>query len=173
MSARVERGLGAGVLVAAISSAFGVLLLGATSYLGAALDSDPALAGSRTLSLLLAILSVVLLGMALYVAGVVTANTFTTIVAGRIRQIALLRLLGASANSQRAALSRRGLTVGLAGAALGATAGLALAFVLRTVADDRIGRTVPVELLPPPCSCPARPSRSRRGARPGSAPAAY
>ncbi|MGC4015823.1 MAG: FtsX-like permease family protein [Luteolibacter sp.] len=149
MNLRLERGLGAGVLVAAISSSFGVLLLAATAYLGAALDSDPALAGSRTLDLLLAILSVVLLGLALYVAGVVAANTFSTIVAGRIRQIALLRLLGASAASQRKAISRSGLGVGLVGAVLGTTAGVILAHVLRTVADDRIGRAVPVELLSP------------------------
>ena len=112
-SARLERGMGASVLVAALSSAFGVVLISATGYLEAMLRADPLLGHSAILGFILGFLAVVLLGLAIYVASVVTANTFATVVAGRTRQIALLRLLGASAGSQRVEIARQGLVAGI------------------------------------------------------------
>ena len=96
-----ERGMGASILVAAISSAFGALLLTATGYIAAIMASDPYIGDSDTLAAVLLILTVILVGVAVYVASIVTANTFSTIVAGRTRRIALMRLIGASAYSQR------------------------------------------------------------------------
>lgn len=121
-----ERGMGASVLVAALASAFGVVLVETTAYLGALLQADPFLGDSGTLAVVVAILGVLLTGVAMYVAAIVTANTFATIIAGRIRQIALMRLIGASARSQREEVARQGLVVGL----LGAIAGLAVGVVL-------------------------------------------
>ena len=68
-----------------------------------------------------------LVGVAVYVASIVTANTFATVVAGRTRRIALLRLIGASARSQRSEIARQGLVVGVIGAFLGLVGGTALA----------------------------------------------
>ncbi|WP_370582712.1 FtsX-like permease family protein [Plantibacter sp. VKM Ac-2885] len=51
-----------------------------------------------------------------------TVNTFATIVAGRTRTIALLRLIGSTAQMQRRSVSREGAVVG----AIGSLAGLAL-----------------------------------------------
>ncbi|TQJ29785.1 ABC transporter permease [Microbacterium sp. SLBN-146] len=122
-----ERGMGASILVSAISTAFGVLLLTATAYIGAMLSADPYIGESDTLAFVVALLSALLLGVAIYVAAIVTANTFATVVAGRTRRIALLRLIGASARSQRVQIARQGLVVGLLGAGIGLVAGLALA----------------------------------------------
>ncbi|GGH41615.1 FtsX-like permease family protein [Microbacterium album] len=122
-----ERGMGASVLVAALSSAFGVVLISATGYIGELLRSDPYIGDSETLAAVVAILSVLLVAVAVYVAAVVTANTFSTIVAGRTRRIALMRLIGASARSQRDEVAGQGLVVGIIGAAAGLVAGLALA----------------------------------------------
>lgn len=122
-----ERGMGASMLVAAISSAFGVVLLTATAFIGAILQADPYIGDSGTLAVVVAILSVLLMGVAIYVAAIVTANTFATVVAGRTRRIALLRLIGASARSQRAEVARQGLVVGAIGAAIGLVGGTALA----------------------------------------------
>ena len=63
-----ERGMGASILVAALSSAFGVVLLATTTFLGAVLRADPYLAGSGTLEVVVLILAVLLLGVAVYVA---------------------------------------------------------------------------------------------------------
>ncbi|MBS1673733.1 MAG: ABC transporter permease [Actinobacteria bacterium] len=123
-----ERGMGASVFVAAITSAFGVLLVDATVFLGALLQSDPLIGNSQTLDYVVRILSVLLTAVAMYVAAIVTANTFSTIVAGRTRRIALLRLIGASARSQRAEVAGQGLTVGVIGAMLGLVGGLLLAW---------------------------------------------
>jgi putative ABC transport system permease protein len=122
-----ERGMGASVLVAAISSAFGVLLISATGFIAAMLSADPYVGGSEMLAFILSFLTVLLGGVAVYVAAIVTANTFSTVIAGRTRRIALLRLIGASARAQRAEVARQGLVVGAIGAFLGLVAGTAVA----------------------------------------------
>lgn len=118
-----ERGMGASILVAAISSAFGAILLSATGFIAAVLRADPFIGDSGTLAAVLGIMSVLLIGVAVYVAAIVTANTFATVIAGRTRRIALLRLIGASARSQRAEVARQGLAVGIVGALLGLVGG--------------------------------------------------
>src|SRR5690554_165148 len=122
-----ERGMGASILVAALSSAFGVVLVEATVYIGDMLRADPYIGHSATLAVVVALLSVLLVGVALYVAAIVTANTFSTIVAGRTRNIALIRLIGGSARSQRVEVARRGLVVGVLGAVAGVVVGLLIA----------------------------------------------
>ena len=83
---------------------------------------------------MLGIVASVFIVIAVYVSSVVTANTVSTVVAGRTRLIALLRLIGSSARSQRAQIAREGLVVGVAGAAIGVVAGTAVAFALERVA---------------------------------------
>lgn len=122
-----ERGMGASILVAGISSAFGVILLSATGFIAALLRADPYIGDSRLLAAVLAIMSSLLIGVAVYVASIVTANTFATVIAGRTRRIALLRLIGASARAQRAEVTRQGLAVGIIGALVGLVAGTAFA----------------------------------------------
>ena len=122
-----ERGMGASILVAAISSAFGVLLISATGYIAAMLRADPYIGDSEMLAFVLSFMTVLLVGVAVYVAAIVTANTFSTVIAGRTRRIALLRLIGASARTQRAEVARQGLVVGVIGAFLGLVAGTAVA----------------------------------------------
>lgn len=124
-----DRGMGASVLVAALSAAFGVVLVETTTYIGAVLQADPFIGGSDTVAVVVALLSVLLTALAMYVAAIVTANTFSTIIAGRTRQIALMRLIGATARSQRSEVGRQGLVVGLIGAALGLAAGLGIAAI--------------------------------------------
>lgn len=122
-----DRGMGTSILVAALSAAFGVILVEVTAFIGAVLQADPFIGDSETLAIVVAILSVLLTGVAMYVAAIVTANTFSTIIAGRTRQIALMRLVGATARSQRAEVGRQGLVVGVIGALTGVIVGVALA----------------------------------------------
>lgn len=150
-----ERGMGATVLVAAISTAFGVLLLSATGYIAAWVGNDPYLRGGETLTLVLGVLSVLLVGVAIYVAAIVTANTFATIVAGRTRRIALMRLIGASARSQRRDVARQGIAVGLIGAALGLVGGVAAAAGLLVWADAALGLSTGYAVLQPVLLIPA------------------
>lgn len=124
-----DRGMGASILVAALSAAFGVILVEVTAFIGAVLQADPFIGDSQTLAVVVAILSVLLTAVAMYVAAIVTANTFSTIIAGRTRQIALMRLVGASARSQRAEVGRQGLVVGVIGAVVGVVVGVGLAAV--------------------------------------------
>ncbi|MCB1298532.1 MAG: FtsX-like permease family protein [Microthrixaceae bacterium] len=122
-----ERGMGATILVAAISSAFGVILIAATGYITSIARADPYLGESGSIAFVLGILTVVFVGLAVYIASIVTANTFATVIAGRTRQIALLRLIGASARSQRQRVAAQGLVVGVLGALAGLLGGIALA----------------------------------------------
>lgn len=121
-----ERGMGASVLVAGISSAFGVVLISTTEYIAAMLRADPYIGDSGTLAFVLSFLTVLLVGVAVYVAAIVTANTFATVIAGRTRRVALLRLIGASARAQRSEVARQGLIVGAIGALLGLIGGTAV-----------------------------------------------
>ena len=111
------------VLVSALSGAFGVALLQLTGVLAQAITADDVTGESDTVALLLGVVAFVFIGIAVYVGAIVTANTFATIIAGRTRTIALLRLIGSSARAQRRAVAREGLAVGLVGAALGAVVG--------------------------------------------------
>nr|WP_236779211.1 ABC transporter permease [Agromyces seonyuensis] len=82
---------------------------------------------------MLDVVALVFVAIAVYVAAVTTANTVATIVAGRTRVIALLRLIGSSARTQRATIAREGLVVGLVGAVLGALVGTAAAWGIGAV----------------------------------------
>ncbi|WP_402844731.1 ABC transporter permease [Microbacterium sp. GXS0129] len=139
-----ERGMGSSILIAALSSAFGVILVTVTGYIGAVMMDNPVLGESATAMFVVVMLSVLLVGVAVYVASIVTANTFATIVAGRTRQIALMRLIGASARSERAAIARQGLGVGVIGAAIG----LVLATSAAAIALPLVNRALGVGELP-------------------------
>jgi putative ABC transport system permease protein len=79
---------------------------------------------------MLQIVAIVFIVIAVYVSAIITANTFATIVAGRARSIALMRLLGSSANSQRTAIASEGLFVGVAGTVIGAVVGTGVAIAM-------------------------------------------
>ncbi|GAA1534076.1 putative ABC transport system permease protein [Microbacterium ginsengiterrae] len=144
-----DRGMGASILVAVLSSAFGVVLVEATAYIGRMLQSDPYIGDSETLAVVVAILSVLLIGVALYVAAIVTANTFATIVAGRKRRIALMRLIGATARSQRSEVAGHGFVVGAIGAVIGLVGGLLVSAAGIAVAERLIGVVPDVTLVQP------------------------
>jgi putative ABC transport system permease protein len=150
-----ERGMGATVLVAALSTAFGVVLISATGYIAALLRADPYLSDSATAALVIGILSTLLLAVAMYVAAIVTANTFSTIIAGRTRRIALMRLIGASARSQRAEVARQGLVVGALGAAAGLVGGAAAMAVALPLLDRFVGASAEYSVAQPALLLPA------------------
>lgn len=135
------RGHGASILVAALGSAFGVALLQITGALTAIIQQDDVTGSSGTVALMLRILAFVFIVISVYVAAVVTSNTFSTIVAGRVRSIALLRLLGSSARRERGRIAREGLVVGILGSLLGGLVGTGVA-----VATERIA--VALDVIP-------------------------
>ncbi|RFA16789.1 hypothetical protein B7R21_01350 [Subtercola boreus] len=129
-AARPLREHTASILVAALSSAFGVSLLETVSVLTTAIAADDVTGASATVASLLPIAAVVFLSVAVYVGAVVTANSFQTIIAGRTRAIALRRLLGSEARTERASIVREGLLIGLAGSILGALGGTVVTVLL-------------------------------------------
>lgn len=144
--------------MSALSSAFGIVLLAATGFIADLLSTAEYLQGRGSVVMIVAILSWLLLGVAVFVAAIVTATTFAAVVAGRVRGIALLRLLGATARAQRAAVARDGLWAGSVGAALGAVVGIAsswggitavVALLGLEVTTPLAGLLTPVILIPP------------------------
>jgi putative ABC transport system permease protein len=123
MNRRSARELAPSVLVASLSSAFGVTVLQFVGVISQIVANDAVTGDSGTVAVFLGIVASVFIVIAMYVGAIVTANTFSTIIAGRTRTIALLRLIGSSARDQRRAVAREGLAVGVAGAVLGAIAG--------------------------------------------------
>lgn len=127
---------GASVLVTTLSSAFGVLLLEITGVLDTVVRGD-SVGRHESVDLSLTIVAFVFIAIAVYVGAIVTVNTFATIIAGRTKTIALLRLIGSSARQQRRVVATEGLVVGLCGAAAGAVIGVGL-----TVAGVRVLVTI-------------------------------
>ena len=141
--------------LAALGAAFGVALLQITGVLAAIIQQDDVTGSSATVAIMLRVLAFVFIVIAVYVAAVVTANTFSTIVAGRVRSIALLRLLGSSARRERGRIAREGLAVGIVGSVLGGIGGTAVAVATERIAvaadvipDAGYGFTDPVILVP-------------------------
>jgi putative ABC transport system permease protein len=143
------------VLVAALSAAFGVGLLQITGFMAAVIAGDDVTGSSRTAGILLSLVAIVFIVIAVYVSAIITANTFATVVAGRARSIALLRLLGSSASSLRTAIAAEGLFVGVAGTVIGAVVGTGVAVALARIAigldvvpETSYGFWDPVLILP-------------------------
>ncbi|MCI2958770.1 FtsX-like permease family protein [Agromyces atrinae] len=113
---------GATLVVTALASAFGVVLLEATSVLTTVIEND-AVGSSGNVRLGLTAVTGVFALIAVYVGAIVTANTFATVIAGRTRQIALLRLLGAQSRTLRRRVVREGLMIGFIGAVIGLVVG--------------------------------------------------
>lgn len=118
-------GRGASLLVAGLASAFGVVLLQVTSVLATVISGDD-VASIGAVKSALSLVAVLFITIAVYVSAIVTTNTVATIIAGRTRTIALMRLIGSSARDQRRAVAREGLLVGALGAVLGAVVGTVL-----------------------------------------------
>jgi putative ABC transport system permease protein len=101
------------------------------------------------------ILAVVFLLIAVYVGAIVTTNTFATVIAGRRKSIALMRLVGASANSLRASVAGEGLVVGVIGSLIGAAAGLAVSLAgLWILVDSRFVPSLNYPLVNPFIAAP-------------------
>ncbi|GIT79100.1 hypothetical protein LLS1_07690 [Leifsonia sp. LS1] len=118
----------ASILVAALSSAFGVALLACTNVLATYIRSTE-MGEYGSTQVALTIVSGIFFVIAVYVGAIVTTNTFATIIAGRTRQIALLRLIGSSARAQRRSVASEGLTVGVIGAVAGGAGAAALSLL--------------------------------------------
>jgi putative ABC transport system permease protein len=114
----------ASVAVVAVVSAFAVLLIetiDVISRVAAAAGSD-----SGSVAVALGSVGAVFLGIAVLTAGIVISNTFTTVYAGRLREIALLRLIGATSRQVRRTALGDGALVGVTGAVIGVLAGVGL-----------------------------------------------
>jgi putative ABC transport system permease protein len=134
------------LIVTALSAAFGVALIQGTSYMATMITADD-LGSSATVQLMLSMVAGAFVVIAVYVGAIVTANTFATIIAGRVRTIALMRLVGASASALRRSVAREGLLVGLVGSGIGACVGFAVTFIgLRLAVAS--GRVPDVEYAP-------------------------
>lgn len=123
--APLSRGFGPGALVSALAAGFGVILLLGTAVLTGYIEASPVFAFG-TPRALLPIGAAVFFIIAVYVAGVVTANTVATVIVGRLHDLALRRLIGASGRSLRAGIAAEGGRSALVGAVLGGTVALAL-----------------------------------------------
>jgi len=101
-------------------------------------------------SLALATLLLVFGGIAVFVAGLVIANTFTVLLAQRTRDLALLRCVGATSRQVRRSVLAEAAVTGLGASALGVAVGVGLA-ALVTAITSGIESPIPLgELAIPP-----------------------
>ncbi|MFU8946903.1 FtsX-like permease family protein [Mycetocola zhadangensis] len=120
------RQYGSTFLVAALSGAFGAVLVQGTSVLTTLIAGD-SISERASVQVALGLVSLVFFGIAIFVGGLVTTNTVSTVIAGRTRELALFRLIGSSAARLRTQIAVDGLVVGCVGAVAGTVLGSAAA----------------------------------------------
>ncbi|EGD57126.1 ABC transporter permease [Gordonia neofelifaecis] len=119
-------------VVCGLSAAYAGMVLTASDFLGRAGDVE-----GGNLGTVLGIVSTVFILIALFVAGLVISNGVDTVIAGRRKQLELLRLIGASSKQLRSSLTRGVAQVAAIGAAIGLVVGVAAADVARVVMVSR------------------------------------
>lgn len=132
-----------GLLVTALSSAFGVALLQVTGALSTVIAADD-ISEYAKVRLALAAVAFVFIAIAVYVGSIVTVNTFGTIIAGRTRTIALMRLIGSSARSLRRSVAGEGLRIGVLGSVAGALIGIGVSYGILQL-STAVGITPPLQ----------------------------
>lgn len=115
-------------VVSALGATYAAALLSASNILGAYGRAEGGSAG-----IVLGVVSAVFIAIALFVSAIVISNGVDTVIAGRHRQLALLRLIGATSSQLRASLVRAVAIVAGAGAVVGVLAGSAGATLVRII----------------------------------------
>ncbi|WP_324802847.1 FtsX-like permease family protein [Gordonia sp. YC-JH1] len=136
-------------VVCGLSAAYAGMVLTASDFLGRAGEHN-----GGNVGVVLGIVSSVFILIALFVAALVIGNGVDTVIAGRRKQLELLRLIGASSRQLRSSLVRGVAKVAAIGAGIGLVAGVTLADAARTVMVSRdILPSIRYSYLPrPPCS---------------------
>lgn len=122
------RELGTVGLVAGLCGAYAATLVMTSSILTTMSE-----ASGGSVGLFLGIVAGVFILIALYVGAVVIVGAVDTVISGRLRHIALLRLLGSRGRELRASVMRGTATVGALGALGGITVGTVLTHVVRAI----------------------------------------
>ena len=112
----------ASVAVVAIVSAFAVILIESVDVLGRALNAA-GLDGVEAIQTALSSVTLVFLGIAVVVAAIVISNSFAMVYLGRLKDIALLRLVGATSKQIRRTALLDGVAVGVVGSVIGIVGG--------------------------------------------------
>ncbi|MDN6605969.1 FtsX-like permease family protein, partial [Brevibacterium sp.] len=135
------------LVVVFIAALFGTVIMQGIEILTAWMSSAKIVSESDTAQGLLTTVGLVFFVIALFVSSIVIANTFSIIIAGRSRQLALLRLIGASSDRLRRAASAEGLLVSIPSAIVAFLVSTALALATDAYLGGRI--TEEPELLRP------------------------
>lgn len=123
-----SRELGTVGLASGLCATYAAVLI-MTSLSLAATAQEP----GDAMAALLSVVATVFILIAVHVAAVVILNGVDTVLAGRMQQIALLRLLGARGRSLRSAVVRGTTLMGVVGAVVGTAIGTVVADVFRSV----------------------------------------
>jgi putative ABC transport system permease protein len=126
------RELGTVAVVAGLCGAYAATLITISSVLTAM-----STASGGGVGLMLSIVAGVFILIALYVSAVVIVNAVDTVISGRLRHIAVLRLLGARSRTLRTSVMRDTAAVGGVGAAVGVVVGTGLTHLVRLVLVHR------------------------------------
>jgi putative ABC transport system permease protein len=124
--------MGTVALVSGLCGAYAAVLLMTSAILSATSDES-----GNGMAAILDVVATVFIGIAVYVATIVVVNAVDTVLAGRLSQIALLRLLGARGKSLRSAVVRGATLTGVVGAMTGVVVGTIATDVFRAVLVSR------------------------------------
>ncbi|WAB81399.1 ABC transporter permease [Microcella daejeonensis] len=152
-------GLIAAMTVVVLSAFYGVLLLITTSLISAGILTTGFGDNAATV-FVLSVLAVAFIVVAVVVGSTTISSAFTLVTASRVREIALRRLLGASAEQERRRIARQGAVMGAAGAAAGAALAVLAGFGMLAIGRGADGEGLlaeagPIDVLYPLAIVPA------------------
>lgn len=125
-------------LVVFIAGLFGTAIMQGIGILSAWMTSAEVIDESGTARILIALVGLTFFVIALFVSSIVIANTFSIIIAGRSRQLALLRLIGASSKRLRRTAALEGLIIAVPSVIAALLVSTALAGLTLALLGDRI-----------------------------------
>ncbi len=125
-------------LVVFIAALFGTAIMQGIGILSAWMRSAAVVSGSDSATLMITIVGMTFFLIALFVSSIVIANTFSIIIAGRSRQLALLRLIGASTKRLRRAAGVEGLIVSIPATLAAVLVSTGLALVTLALLGDTV-----------------------------------
>ena len=125
-------------LVVFIAALFGTAIVQAIGILPAWMNSSALVSDSTTAQAAISLAGLTFFFIALFVSSIVISNTFSIIIAGRSRQLALLRLIGASAKRLRRSAGLEGLLIAVPSALAAFLVSSGLAFVVLSLLGDQL-----------------------------------
>lgn len=125
-------------LVVFIAALFGTAIMQGIAILSAWMRSAEVVDSSGTAKIMISLVGMTFFFIALFVSSIVISNTFSIIIAGRSKQLALLRLIGASTKRLRRNAGLEGLIISIPSTVVAVLVSTGIALLTLSILGDQV-----------------------------------